>query len=143
MFCVITIKLKNNLAIHNISLLTLIIEETHYFFAHHAKKQVNLALTLRNWIIGFYIIEYEQNGTDRAEYGKALISSLSANLRQRKLKGFSEIALRLNRTFYLTYPQIQQTLFVEFPALEKQLALIQPTASDKLKADVEKVDSLN
>jgi predicted nuclease of restriction endonuclease-like (RecB) superfamily len=130
-----------NLDIHTISQLTQIIEETHYYFAHHVKKQVNVALTLRNWLIGFYIIEYEQNGTDRAEYGKALISSLSANLRQRKLKGFSEIALRLNRTFYLAYPQIQQTLSVEFPSLEKQFAIIQQTPSVELKSESEKVNS--
>ena len=132
-----------NKAIQNIAQLTLIIEETHYYFAHHVKRQVNFALTLRNWLIGFYIIEYEQNGTDRAEYGKALISKLSVNLRQRKLKGFSEIALRLNRTFYLAYPQIQQTLSVEFPSLEKQFAIIQQTSSVKLKSESEKVNALN
>jgi hypothetical protein len=106
--------MKNKIAIDNISQLASIIEETHKYFATHVQKQVNVALTLRNWLIGYYLVEYEQNGTDRAEYGKALINNLSVQLKQRNLKGFSEIALRLNRSFYLAYPQIQQTLSVEF-----------------------------
>ncbi|MFA4815626.1 MAG: DUF1016 N-terminal domain-containing protein [Candidatus Gracilibacteria bacterium] len=123
--------LKNKITISNLSQLTSIIEETHNFFALHAQKQVNVALTLRNWLIGYYIVEYEQNGTDRAEYGKALINSLSAKLKQRNLKGFSEIALRLNRSFYLAYPQIQQTLSVEFPSPDNQLAIIQQTRKSR------------
>ncbi|MCK9401521.1 MAG: DUF1016 N-terminal domain-containing protein [Bacteroidales bacterium] len=119
--------LKNKITISNISQLTSIIEETHKYFALHVQKQVNIALTLRNWLIGYYIVEYEQNGTDRAKYGKALINSLSAQLKQRNLKGFSEIALRLNRSFYLAYPQIQQTVSVEFPSPDNQLDIIQQT----------------
>jgi predicted nuclease of restriction endonuclease-like (RecB) superfamily len=38
---------------------------------------VNTSLTLRNWIIGYYIVEYEQNGKDRAEYGEKLIRMIS------------------------------------------------------------------
>ena len=34
-----------------------------------AVKTINQATTLRNWIIGCYIVEYEQNGSDRAKYG--------------------------------------------------------------------------
>lgn len=135
--------LKNKITISNLSQLTSIIEETHNFFALHAQKQVNVALTLRNWLIGYYIVEYEQNGTDRAEYGKALINSLSAKLKQRNLKGFSEIALRLNRSFYLAYPQIQQTLSVEFPSPDNQLAIIQQTLSVELKTTPQKTENLS
>lgn len=34
-----------------------------------AKSAVNQLMTLRNWAIGYYIVEYEQDGSDRAEYG--------------------------------------------------------------------------
>jgi hypothetical protein len=125
--------MNNSIQINNISELTSIIEETHKYFVNQVQKQVNVALTLRNWLIGCYIVEYEQNGKDRASYGKALISRLSAHLKQRNLKGFSEIALRLNRSFYLAYPQIQQTLSVEFQLSDNKLLIIQQTASVKSK----------
>lgn len=125
--------IKNIQSISNISQLALLIEETHFFFISQVKKQVNISLTLRNWLIGYYIVEYEQNGTDRAEYGKAIISNLSAKLKQKNLKGFSEIALRLNRSFYLTYPQFQQTLSVEFQNTDNQTSLIRQTMSVKFK----------
>lgn len=119
--------MNNSIQINNISELTSIIEETHKYFVNQVQKQVNVALTLRNWLIGYYIVEYEQNGKDRASYGKALISRLSVQLKQRNLKGFSEIALRLNRSFYLAYPQIQQTLSVEFKFQNNKVCVIQQT----------------
>jgi len=125
--------MTNKIVINDISQLTSIIEETHKYFVFQVQKQVNVALTLRNWLIGYYIVEYEQNGTDRAKYGKALISKLSLQLKQRNLKGFSEIALRLNRSFYFAYPQIQQTLSVEFQYGDNKLIIIQQTLSVKSK----------
>lgn len=125
--------MSNKIAIENFSQLASIIEETHFYFLQQVQKQVNTALTLRNWLIGQYIVEYEQSGADRAEYGKALITKLSKKLRQRNLKGFSEIALRLNRSFYLNYPAIQQTLSVSFQEAEKPNDRIQQTLSVKLQ----------
>ncbi len=119
--------MSDTIGINDFRQLASVIEETHRFFSKQVQKQVNLALTLRNWLVGRYIVEYEQNGADRAQYGKALIAKLSANLRQRKLKGFSEIALRLNRSFYLNYPEIQQTLSVKFQIADSQNDRIQPT----------------
>ena len=48
--------------------------------AAQAGRAVNISLTLRNWLIGCYIAEYEQRGADRAEYGKRLLAKLSARL---------------------------------------------------------------
>ena len=50
----------------NIQDLVSLIGETQQFFKQQAQKQVNIALTLRNWLFGFYISEYELNGADRA-----------------------------------------------------------------------------
>ncbi|MBX3710283.1 MAG: hypothetical protein KIT56_10020 [Gammaproteobacteria bacterium] len=50
------------------------IQEIHHAFARQAGRSVNMALTLRNWLIGFYIKEYEQNGLDQAKYGANTIS---------------------------------------------------------------------
>ena len=117
----------------NLNELISTIEKIHQYFAMKVQKQVNVALTLRNWLIGYYLVEYEQNGTDRAEYGTALISNLASKLKHRNLKGFSEMALRLNRTFYLAYPQIQQTLSVESLPSDFQINIIQQTLSVELK----------
>jgi hypothetical protein len=124
--------MSNENSLNSFQRLTETIEQTHWYFQNQVQKQVNVALTIRNWLIGGYIVNYEQNGADRAEYGKALIHTLSANLKQRNLKGFSEIALRLNRTFYLTYPSIQQTVSVNSYTNESLFGIIQQTASVEL-----------
>ena len=46
------------------------IQTANKFFLDQTQRQVNTALTLRNWVIGYYIVEYEQEGADRAEYGE-------------------------------------------------------------------------
>jgi len=116
-------------SIKDISQLAEFIEDTHLYFLSQVQRQVNMALTLRNWLIGRHIVEYEQNGTDRAEYGKAIIKNLSLKLKQKKLKGFSEISLRIYRSFYHAYPQIQQTLSVELQYIDNKLIIIQQTVS--------------
>ena len=60
-------------------------------------------LTARNWAIGYYIVEYEQNGNDRAEYGSHLLENLSKKI---EIKGMDRQMLNTCRIFYLKYPQI-------------------------------------
>jgi len=45
-----------------------------------AAHAVNLALTARNWLIGYYIVEFEQRGEDRAEYGEQLLKKLETSI---------------------------------------------------------------
>ena len=71
-----------------------------------AGRAVNVSLTLRNWLIGYYITEYEQNGLDRAEYGARLLESLSDQLTEGGMEGVASRSLRQYRQFYLTYPEI-------------------------------------
>ncbi len=68
-----------------------------------AKSAVNQLMTLRNWAIGYYIIEYEQGGSDRAEYGTHLLKNLEMEISQ---KGMNSTLFKLCRNFYLLYPQI-------------------------------------
>ncbi len=66
-------KTKQNISTtYNIEGLANNILQTNTYFLNQVKKQVNSALTLRNWFIGFYIVEYEQSGKDRADYGKLI-----------------------------------------------------------------------
>ncbi|MDR2169632.1 MAG: PDDEXK nuclease domain-containing protein [Planctomycetaceae bacterium] len=86
------------------------ISHVHEVLQGFAAKSVNQFLTLRNWMFGYYIVEYEQNGEDRAKYGDNLIGAIASKLTLRGLKGFSISALKNHRTFYLLYPQISQSL---------------------------------
>ena len=82
----------------------------HGELAGQASKAVNICLTLRNWLIGCYIAEYEQNGADRAQYGQKLIETLAGELRQSLDRCYTGRYLRLCRQFYVTYPQIRKSL---------------------------------
>jgi predicted nuclease of restriction endonuclease-like (RecB) superfamily len=83
---------------------------THEYLNASAAKSVNISLTLRNWIYGYYIVEYEQNGEDKAKYGEKLIRTIEKKLKDKGLKGMSFTNLNVFRQFYLTYPQIGQAL---------------------------------
>ena len=58
------------------------IEQVHNQLSVQACRAVNTSLTLRNWLIGLYIREYEQHGADRAQYGESLLERLSEELRR-------------------------------------------------------------
>lgn len=83
------------------------IKKAHNILQIQAGKAVNSFLTARNWIIGFYIVEYQQNGKDRANYGDNLILDLAKAI---DIKGFSTTNLKLSRQFYTTYPQLNQVV---------------------------------
>lgn len=79
-------------------------------------RSANQFLTMRNWLIGAWIIEFEQNGEDRAAYGVELFERMAADLLQRGLRGFSVRNLKNFRQIALIYPSIpiRQTLSAEF-----------------------------
>ncbi|MGK5092151.1 DUF1016 N-terminal domain-containing protein [Deltaproteobacteria bacterium TL4] len=79
------------------------IQQTHLSFQEQVVKSVNVGLTLRNWLIGFYIVEFEQNGDDRAKYGTALLSNIARNI---AIKGLTTPELSRCRQFYTVYPKI-------------------------------------
>lgn len=87
--------------------------------AAQASRAVNVSLTLRNWLIGCYIVEYELRGADRAQYGEKLLAKLSARLLENDVSRTEERELRRYRQFYQTYPQIRESLT---PELGKHLA---------------------
>lgn len=91
-------------------------------------KAINRFATIRNYVIGFYIVEYEQHGNDRAKYGDRLLKRLAESVNKR---GINETILKNCRRFYLAYPQIKDYLTAISPtAWEKSLGK-SPTASDK------------
>ena len=74
----------------------------------------NRALVLRNWLVGAYLVEFEQKGEDRAQYGARLLERLAADLAAKGIKGLGVRSLRDCRTFYTIYPAIRQPLVAEF-----------------------------
>ena len=71
-----------------------------------AVRAVNISLTLRNWIFGFYILEFEQNGKDHAEYGKELLKKIADEMKTQGIPNANERELRRYRQFYSTYPHV-------------------------------------
>ncbi len=68
-----------------------------------AYRAINLAMVQAYWQIGYLIVEYEQEGKERAEYGKAILNELSRRLTREYGKGHSVQALRNMRQFYLVF----------------------------------------
>ena len=90
--------------------------KTHCALQLNAQKTVNQNLTIRNWLIGCYIVEFEQNGEDRAKYGTCLLEEMAKQIKSKGVKGLDNRTLRSCRTFYNTYPQIWGALT---PKLQK------------------------
>ena len=104
---------------------------THEEMQKRAVRAVDLTLVVRNWLFGRYIVEYEQHGADRAAYGAGLMDALTSRLQPFGIKGVSATRLRLYRSFFREYQEIQPTLSGELakPALSSG---IQPTPSVEL-----------
>lgn len=149
--------------------LTQLVEQVHNSAYSSSVKAINRFATIRNYIIGFYIVEYEQNGSDRAKYGDKLLKRLAERINKR---GINETLLTNCRKFYALYPQIREFLEEKSatashqskkipttsgesasisPALSEELALnsstlahkseISPTLSDKFNTSVDKLIS--
>lgn len=93
--------------IHSFDDLTKIIQDTHDAAQTSAVKAINRMQTMRNWLIGYYIVEFEQHGKDRAEYGAQLLKKLEERVNR---KGLNVTALKSMRKFYLWYPQMAENI---------------------------------
>ncbi len=105
---------------HSFTALIQSIQTAHQQLAEQAGRAVNISLTLRNWLIGHYIAEYELNGKDRAQYGDRLFTELAKALVG--LSNCNRRQLYRYHRFYLLYPMIVGTL----PPPFKTLPLLPP-----------------
>lgn len=83
------------------------IQATHNVLQTSVAKAINRGLTIRNWLIGYYIVTFEQNGQERAKYGENLLYNIS---KSSSIKGLSVTNLKIFRQFYGTYPTMNQIL---------------------------------
>jgi predicted nuclease of restriction endonuclease-like (RecB) superfamily len=121
------------------------IGKTHQSLIKQASKAVNVLLTIRNWLIGCHIQEYEQSGEDKANYGDELIEKLSADLSEKKVPSCSSRNLWKYRQFYQNYPQIQQVVSAELSKMleNDSVQKILPTLSAELTNSVNTNNSLD
>ena len=83
------------------------IQATSDVLRQDALVVINRNVTTRAWLTGYYIVEYEQHGKDRAEYGAGLLKALAERLEDRDV---SHETLKKNRRFYQTYPDLAPTI---------------------------------
>ena len=75
----------------------------------------NQSLVIRNWLVGAWLVEFEQNGKDRARYGEKLLESVAEDLAKKEIKGLTDPrVLRDCRVLYRVYPQIRGSVTREF-----------------------------
>lgn len=98
------------------------IRNIHDELTAQASRAVNVSLTLRNWLIGCYIAEYELNGADRATYGEKVLPALAAQLSD--ISNCNRRQLYRYLRFYRFYPRIVGTLSAQFPNLPPISTLI-------------------
>ena len=118
---------ETSFSFDHLSELVLQLHNSAYFAS---VKAINRFATVRNYIIGFYIVEYEQHGNDRAKYGDRLLKRLVERVNKH---GINETILKNCRRFYLLYPQIKNYLMGEqiSPTVSDESLEKSPTTSDK------------
>lgn len=101
-------------------------------------RSVDTAQVASNWLIGREIVEDEQHGKAKAEYGRKLVVELSEKLRKEYGAGYSATNLKLFRQFYSSYPSllsgtIGHTLRGQLPAPKEEVAGAEPEDTRELK----------
>ncbi len=121
------------------------IQITHDVLQTSVSKAINTGTTIRNWLFGYYIVEFEQNGEDRAKYGENLLSNISKSA---GIKGLSVTNLKLFRLFYKVYSEIAEAV-IDFlnnsnltQLTSNQLSIGQ-TASDQLQNTITELNKNN
>ena len=102
-----------------------------------ATGAVNQLLTIRNWIFGYYIVEFEQNGKERADYGTHLLKNLQEKI---NIKGLNTSLFYKCRLFYQRYPQIFSIASEKFKHLSSSDIAIPSTMNEKFLTSSEKFE---
>ena len=121
---------------HSFAQLADYVRETHLLAQETAVRAVNRMATLRNWLIGSYIVEYEQNGEDRAKYGEQLLARLAERVNE---KGTNVTTLEQSRRFYMYYPELLSELEGPKSATALQKSNKSATALQKFRTPAEKL----
>ena len=99
---------------------------THEEAQRSSVRAIDRSLVVRNWLFGWYIVEYEQRGADRAEYGARTLKKLSGALTEAIGRGFSIRYLREFRRFYLEFREI-------LPEFDKRRTVFSVSATEEIR----------
>lgn len=119
------------------------IQSIHNELKNSALKSVNTMLTLRNWLIGYYITNYEMQGADRAQYGEGLMDSISLELKRLKVPRSTKRELHRFCQFYRTYPLIVRSLNAQLGNMAWEAIMTEFTEAADSSELAPKVRSLN
>ncbi len=125
---------------HDFTALVDVIRRVHEECAAAVNRTVNTTLTLRNWVIGFYIVEYEMHGADRAKYGEGVITALADALVISGIPRCDRRELYRYRVFHLAYPQIVEALS---PLLPPNSEIVQAVSGQSSFASYEAASPLS
>lgn len=112
---------------------------------NNARLVINRHVTAKAWLTGYYIVEYEQNGADKAQYGEQLLQKLAERLGRRA----SYRTLRLYRSFFLTYRTLLSPVkdFVSaLPIRQSPIAKLEPVNTKEItiwQSPIAKLESMN
>lgn len=121
---------------HSFGDLAVTIQNTHDAAQTAAVKAINRMQTMRNWLIGYYIVEFEQHGKDRAEYGSHLLKRLEERVNR---KGLTRNLFQSARNFYLWYPQMKDNfIYRKSPTMSDQFVDVIETS---INGNSENVDN--
>ena len=81
-------------------------KQTHQEMQRRASRSSDTLLAIRNWLLGWYIVEFEQSGANKAQYGKEILKRLSSVLKADLGRGFSVDSLEQMRRFFLAYRDV-------------------------------------
>lgn len=125
-------ELKSSDSSNDFASLVSSIESIHQQIQAQTAKSVNVGLTIRNWLIGYYISEYELKGADRAEYGERLLDRLAEKLTDLRVSSCQRRRLYTYLQFYQMFPEIVRSLTTQFQKLLPPTA--QPQNDPKVRS---------
>jgi len=114
------------------------LSHVHSILQNSAAKAVDQFLSLRNWTFGYYIVEYEQKGEDRAKYGENLMKEIAGRLTH--IKGLRFRQLYICKDFYLTYPYFLRTLSAKLQQFNIEMDTILRSVSAKSSVEENTVE---
>ena len=110
------------------------IQQTQDVLQSNARLVINRHVTAKAWLTGYYIVEYEQKGADRAKYGEQLLKKLAERLKDKKT--FSYRTLKLYRQFYMVFSSlglpIKKYLCGNYAIGQSVIAQLQPIYNEKV-----------
>ena len=108
------------------------IQQTQDVLQSSARLVINRHVTAKAWLTGYYIVEYEQNGADRAKYGERLLQNLAERLKDKK--AFSYGTLKLYRQFYMVFANmampIRNFLCTNYSIGQSVISQLEPTGNE-------------